>query len=137
RAPNAGGTRGNGEGGTGRAQGREGGPGGGPGGGGAGPRRADGGGGREMGGGAARPRPGRQLTRTGYVLPGKGEPKDQQTSKPVPAQIKIGISDGISTEITEGLSEGQLVVIGIISSAESGGGSRPSNPFGGGGFRRF
>jgi len=132
-----GGTRG-GEGGTGRAQGREGGPGGaGSGAGPGGARRGEGGGAREMGGTGVRTRPERQLTRTVYVLPARTESKDEPTSKPIPVQVKIGISDGINTEVTEGLSEGQQVVIGIISSAESGAGSRPANPFGGGGFRRF
>ena len=134
-----GGTRPNGEVGTGRGAGREGGPGGGPGAGGGpgGGRRGEGGpSGREMAAGGAHPRPERQLARTVYILPGNGGATEGETSKPVPVQIKIGISDGISTEVTEGLSEGQKVAIGIISSAESGTGGRPSNPFGGG-FRRF
>jgi len=47
----------------------------------------------------------------------------------------VGISDGISTEVTEGLTEGQQVVIGIISTGENIA-ARPANPFGGG-MRRF
>ena len=88
-----------------------------------------------MGSGGARPRPERQLTRTVYILPGSPGSQEAKTSKPTPVQIKVGISDGINTEVTEGLTEGQQVVIGIIASAEQG--SRPANPFGGGGFRRF
>lgn len=85
--------------------------------------------------GAARraQKPEHQLTRTIYVLP-KVESKDAPPPKPKPVTIKIGISDGISTEVLDGLSEGEQVVTAIISDSTS---SRPaSNPFGGG-FRRF
>jgi HlyD family secretion protein len=50
-------------------------------------------------------------------------------------QIKTGISDGINTEVTEGLSEGDRVVTGTVTSS-AGGASPAANPFGGGG-RRF
>jgi HlyD family secretion protein len=54
--------------------------------------------------------------------------------KPKPVQIKTGISDGIVTEITEGLKEGDKVVTAELSSATPS--SSPStNPFSGG--RRF
>jgi HlyD family secretion protein len=50
--------------------------------------------------------------------------------------VKLGITDGISTEVVEGLEEGTQVVTSMISAGESGG--RPAaNPFGGGPFRRF
>ena len=77
------------------------------------------------------------MTRTIYVLP-KADPKDPETLKPKPVQIKVGISDGISTEVAEGLDEGAQVVIGVLTPdlASSRPGSPPSNPFGGG-FRRF
>jgi len=75
------------------------------------------------------------MTRTVYVLPGAQSGAGEEKPKPVAQQIKVGISDGISTEVTDGLSEGQHVVTGIISTGESGG-SRPANPFGGG-MRRF
>ena len=55
--------------------------------------------------------------------------------KPKPAQIKTGISDGIVTEVTDGLKEGEKVVTAEISSAASPSGSPPTNPFSGG--RRF
>jgi HlyD family secretion protein len=55
--------------------------------------------------------------------------------KPKPAQIKTGISDGIVTEVTDGLKEGDKVVTAEISSAASPSGSPPTNPFSGG--RRF
>ncbi len=69
----------------------------------------------------------RRIERTVYVLP----PGERQ---PKAVQIKTGISDNISTEVTEGLHEGDRVVVGAI-----GGGTAPNpastNPFGGG--RRF
>jgi len=68
----------------------------------------------------------RRVERTVYVLP-------PGASKPNAVQIKTGISDNISTEVTEGLHEGDRVVTGAI------GGTTPNqtstNPFGGG--RRF
>lgn len=108
--------------------------------GGEGRQRMGGGEGRGGGPRAARNREGgdRFSARTVYVL-------EQSASKePVlkPVQIRTGISDGVSTEILEGLKEGDQVVTGVIS-PDSGGQSTPANPFGGGGggrpggFRRF
>jgi HlyD family secretion protein len=74
------------------------------------------------------------MTRTVYVLPDKSD-KD---AKPKPVEIKVGISDGIYTEVRDGLTEGQEIIIGFNSPMEQGGaGGRPGNPFGGGGFRGF
>jgi HlyD family secretion protein len=65
--------------------------------------------------------------RTVYVLPrGAGRPR--------PVQIKTGISDGIVTEVIEGLKEGDQVVTAELSSKETAS-SRAANPFGG--PRRF
>src|SRR6202163_1529834 len=61
----------------------------------------------------ARPSGGRERRsgeRTVYVLSG-GRPK--------PTQIKTGISDGISTEVLEGLKEGDRVVTAELTSASS------------------
>jgi len=63
----------------------------------------------------------RRTERTVYVLsPGESQPKA--------VQIKTGISDNISTEVTEGLHEGDRVVVGV-----SGAGTTPNpastNPF--------
>ncbi|PYX64300.1 MAG: efflux RND transporter periplasmic adaptor subunit, partial [Acidobacteria bacterium] len=70
--------------------------------------------------------------RTIYLLdtssPDKPEPK--------PRQIKIGISDGVSTEVTEGLKEGEVVIIGSNMAEKPPTTGMPSNPFGGG-MRRF
>ncbi|MEY2541683.1 MAG: HlyD family secretion protein [Verrucomicrobiota bacterium] len=74
-------------------------------------------------GGAPRDRP--RNERTIYILSG---------GKPKPVQIKVGISDGIVTEVTEGLKEGDRVVTAAINTA-SPSQSPPANPFGG--QRRF
>jgi HlyD family secretion protein len=50
-------------------------------------------------------------------------------------QIKTGISDGITTEVIEGLKEGDRVVTAELASTTTEP-SRPANPFSGG-RRRF
>jgi HlyD family secretion protein len=55
-------------------------------------------------------------------------------SRPAPVQIKTGISDGIVTEVVEGLKEGDRVVTAEMAS-KSQPASTPANPFSGG--RRF
>ncbi len=67
------------------------------------------------------------VERTIYVLRGEGA-----SAKPEPVKIKSGISDGIYSEVTEGLKENEPVIIGMT------GGQTPaapptSNPF----SRRF
>ena len=64
--------------------------------------------------------------RTVYVLSG---------SQPTPVQIKTGISDGVVTEVVEGLKEGDRVVTAEMA-AKSQPASTPANPFSGG-QRRF
>ena len=66
----------------------------------------------------------RRIERSVYVLP-------PSASKPTKVTIKTGISDGVSTEIAEGLKEGDRVVTGVT---ESGGTSATpaTNPFSGG-----
>ncbi len=54
--------------------------------------------------------------------------------RPKPVQIKTGISDGIVTEVTEGLKEGDKVVTAELS-APAASSSPPTNPFSG--QRRF
>ncbi len=63
--------------------------------------------------------------RTVYVLSGR---------RPEAVQIKTGISDGIVTEVIEGLKEGDQVVTAELTSP-SAAASPPANPFGG--PRRF
>lgn len=141
------------------------GAGGGPGAGGPGARGGGGGGGqgrrgeggRPPGAGGNRPSGGRVMTRTVYVMPKEGQTvaKDsvrvwfrfgtsgfdlssQQSPELQPVQVKLGVSDGASTEILEGLNEGDTVVTAAIT-PDAGGAARPAaNPFGGGGMpRRF
>jgi ribosomal protein L24 len=50
-------------------------------------------------------------------------------------QIKVGINDGISTEVVDVLKEGDVVVTGVAMT-ETAQAAQPTNPFGGG-FRRF
>jgi HlyD family secretion protein len=84
---------------------------------------------------AGRPGEGRSSTaregraeRTVYVLPGGA-------SRPRPVQIKTGISDGIMTEVLDGVKEGDRVVTAELTSTAAAP-SAPANPFGGG-PRRF
>src|SRR4051812_9143544 len=64
----------------------------------------------------------RRADRTVYVLKG---------GRPQPVQIKTGISDGISTEVTEGLNEGDQVVTAEVS-ANTNSSPPAGNPFSGG-----
>ncbi len=75
-----------------------------------------------QGGGIAGWRPERQPTRTVYVMPAN-------ETKPKPVEIKFGISDGRSTEIVEGLNEGDLVVTGETN-PQGKTQAAPTNPFG-------
>ncbi len=63
-----------------------------------------------------------RTSRTIYVL-ADGE------KIPKPVKVKIGITDGAFTEITDGLKEGDQVVTSVTS-AQSGGAQQSSNPFG-------
>jgi HlyD family secretion protein len=67
----------------------------------------------------------RRTERTVYVL---------AFGRPKPVQIKTGISDGIMTEVTEGLKEGDRVVTAELASPAASS-SPPANPFSG--QRRF
>ncbi|HKR54050.1 MAG TPA: efflux RND transporter periplasmic adaptor subunit [Chthoniobacterales bacterium] len=73
-------------------------------------------------GGGRRPRGGE---RTVYILSG---------GKPKPVQIKTGISDGVVTEVTEGLKEGDQIVTAELATSPSNA-SPAANPFSG--PRRF
>ena len=66
----------------------------------------------------------RPIFHTVYVLTGTGPSATLH-----PAQIKIGISDGISTEVVSGLNEGDHVVINVTLPGKP---AASSNPFGGG-----
>jgi HlyD family secretion protein len=96
-------------------------------------RRQFGAGGGSGGGPGGRGRSERSPTRTIYTLA-----STNSTAKPEPKQVKVGISDGVFSEVTEGLEEGAIVIIGLNSPEppRTGAPGQPS-PFGGGGMRRF
>jgi HlyD family secretion protein len=97
------------------------------------------------GGGGARP-PGTGGARPGGGRPGGGRPAAARSerkvyvlppgaAKPEAKTVKLGINDGVSTEVLEGLKPGDLVVTGVTT--EPSGPSAPrANPLSGGG-RRF
>ena len=58
-----------------------------------------------------------------------------QNGKPEPVQVKLGISDGIFTEVIEGLKENDIIVTDMILPQPTPPGQPSGNPFGGG--RRF
>jgi HlyD family secretion protein len=101
---------------------------------GGGRRNRNGGGGSGGPGGTGRVHPEHQPIRTVYILADKTDP-----IKLTPVQVKVGISDGVYTEVTDGLKEGDQVVTGIVLPSDQAGGAPGSNPFGGGnrGFRRM
>jgi len=68
----------------------------------------------------------RRAGRTVYVL---------SFGRRKPAQIKTGISDGIVTEVTDGLKEGDRAITAELSSSAAPSSSPPANPFSG--QRRF
>jgi len=75
--------------------------------------------------GGGRVRGERAAFHTVYVLAGEGKEAKLQA-----AQIKTGISDGISTEVLSGLDEGAQVVTGVAVVGTQA--VRPANPLGGG-----
>jgi HlyD family secretion protein len=81
-------------------------------------------------GGAGRPGGGpardRHTGRTVYALQG---------NRPQPVQIKTGISDGVMTEVADGLKEGERVVTAQLSGPTTANATQPGNPFSG--PRRF
>jgi HlyD family secretion protein len=71
------------------------------------------------------------VTRTLYRL----IDANTSTARPEPVTVKLGISDGASTEVLEGLNEGDLVITSAVIP-----GAKPTsvtNPFGGGQRRGF
>ncbi|MBI2813874.1 MAG: efflux RND transporter periplasmic adaptor subunit [Opitutae bacterium] len=82
----------------------------------------------------AAPAPGEAVaaSRTVYRLPG-----GNKAAVPEAVSLKIGITDGITSEVVDGLAEGDLVVTGVATpGADAPAAGRPaSNPFSGG--RRF
>jgi HlyD family secretion protein len=81
---------------------------------------------------AAPPAPGEATvtTRTIYRLPG-----GNKTAKPEPVSVKVGITDGIASEVIDGIAEGDVIITGIAVAGATPAGQPAANPFGGG--RRF
>jgi HlyD family secretion protein len=92
------------------------------------------GGGNWPAAGGGRSRADRHNIRTVYLLPNDAAARGGESGKLKAVQIKTGISDGVTTEVLEGLSEGDLVVTGAILTGTTA--ARPTNPFSGG-PRRF
>lgn len=90
-------------------------------------------GGERRRGGSERSKGTRPLTRTVYLL---SATNNVEIPQPKAAQVKTGISDGLFTEIVEGLREEDQVVIGVNMDVKSAATAPASNPFGGG-PRRF
>ena len=101
-------------------------------------RGPGGGGGRGPGGGGMGPQ-----TKTVYKLEMVDGPNGQKIQQLTPVEVKLGISDGNSTEVKSGLNEGDEIVVGVMGfvppTSAGGMGGRPpgqQNPFGGPGMRR-
>jgi HlyD family secretion protein len=90
-----------------------------------------GGGGKAGAAGGGRPR-GERSSHTIYLL--AKDTNGKLIAKPVP--VRTGINDGVSTQVVDGVKEGDEVIIGQNTSAEAVQ-AGASNPFGGGGMRRF
>jgi HlyD family secretion protein len=86
--------------------------------------------GRGEGHGQNQNRGGRGI-RTVYLQVG-----DEHSTKLKPVQIRTGITDGIFTEVIEGLGENDKVVSGVVGSDSPLSGPPGGNPFGGGFQRR-
>jgi HlyD family secretion protein len=67
--------------------------------------------------------PGAVTTRTVYRVAGTPE---HPLAEPV--EVKLGITNGMISEIIEGLSENDVVITGILSAAEAT--KAPTSPFG-------
>jgi HlyD family secretion protein len=80
--------------------------------------RFSGGGRGGNGGGRSAPNSNAPVVRTLYKLVGT----DPKTQHPEPVQVKLGISDGISTEVLEGLTDGDVIITSVTigSSAAAG-----------------
>ena len=70
-------------------------------------------------------------TRTVYRLPG-----GNKLAAPEPVTVKVGITDGIASEIIDGLTEGDVLVtsVTVLGAKPT---ATPANPFSGQGQRRF
>jgi HlyD family secretion protein len=74
--------------------------------------------------------------RTVYLMgtnaPAGGDPEPV----PQPVRVKTGISDGVFTEVTSGLNEGDTIITAIkFQQNQTAAAPAGQSPFGGGGFR--
>ncbi len=71
-------------------------------------------------------------TRTVYRLPG-----GDKSATPEAVSVKIGITDGVNSEVVGGLAEGDVIITGVSGGSPAGSAPQQpvNNPFGGG--RRF
>lgn len=99
--------------------------------GGGGPGGGKGGGSRSggKGGSGRRPSGDKPAVRTIYVVDSSLNATNITVADMKAVTVKTGISDGIYTEVTDGLKEGDVIVTGqVLSTASSA--DRPTNPFG-------
>ena len=92
-----------------------------------------GGGGGEGSGGGERQRQRRSepegpRTQTIYLLEKETSATGPETSALKPVTVKLGVSDGVTTEVIEGLKEADVVVVGTVSAAATA--AAPASPFG-------
>ncbi len=64
-------------------------------------------------------------TRTVYRLPGGNKP-----AAPEAISVKVGITDGLQSEIAEGLSEGDTIITSVFLPGAKSGSAPAANPFG-------
>ena len=74
---------------------------------------------------------------TVYVLADGQSPGTATNVKLKPVRVRLGVTDGIFTEVLEGLNEDDVVVTGSNTPTTAAGPGGGQNPFGGGprGFR--
>jgi HlyD family secretion protein len=92
-------------------------------------------GGGRGGQGGGRPREGRRAMQTVYVFADGQSHAASANAKLKPVRVRLGVTDGIFTEVIEGLAESDVVVTGSntpVTTTAAGG----QNPFGGGGGPR-
>ena len=95
-------------------------------------QRPAGQGGGRGGGGGGGSRGSQSSSRTVYILVA-----DKNSGDPVPqaVRVKTGISDGASTEVTDGLKEGDVIITSVKLSMPATTVPAGASPFGGGGGR--
>jgi HlyD family secretion protein len=101
-------------------------------------QRESGGGSESSGSGEPRPRrrePEGPRSQTVYLLEKQTALSGANKVILKPVTVKLGISDGSNTEVTEGLKEGDVVVSGTVSSATASAPTPFGSPFGGPGRR--